>query len=66
MKPKVSIGATTVVGWLTALVGLLPIIVKSIESGTTAFNGPEKWLAVAGVIFGSITQVFRYAQSLKL
>lgn len=64
-KPTVAIGPTTVVGWLTALLGCLPIIVKTIEEGTVAFNGPEKWLAVIGVVSLAVTQIGRYLQSLK-
>jgi hypothetical protein len=66
MNKTVSIGPTTIVGWLGALVGILPIIIKSIESGTVAFNGPEKYLAIGGIVLGCITQIARYVQALKL
>jgi hypothetical protein len=63
VKTSVSVGATSVLGWMAALLGLAPTIVKSIEEGTVAFGGPEKWLAIAGIIFGAITQIGRYLQA---
>jgi hypothetical protein len=66
MKTSVSIGATSVIGWVTALLGLMPVIVKSVEEGAVAFNGPEKWLAIAGIVIGAITQIGRYLQAVHL
>ena len=63
MKTSVSIGVTSIGGWLAAILGLLPVIVKSIEEGSIAIGGPEKWLAIAGIIFGAITQIGRYMQA---
>lgn len=63
---KVSVGITTVVGWATALLALLPTIISSVESGAVAFNGPEKYLAIFGIASGLITQVARYLQAHKL
>lgn len=63
MKTSVSVGATSILGWGSAILALLPVIVKSIETGTVAFQGPEKWLAIAGIIFGAITQIGRYLQA---
>ena len=63
MKTSVSIGPTTIVGWATAVLALLPAIVASISEGTVAFNGPEKYLAIFGIAAGLITQVGRYVQS---
>ena len=65
MKTAVPIGITTKVGWGTALLALIPLIVKSIEEGTAAsvVGGPEKWLAIFGIVIGAITQIFRYVQA---
>lgn len=64
-KPKVAVGPTSIVGWLTAGLGVLPMVIKAIEEGSVAVQGPEKYLAVFGIAAGLITQVFRYIQSLK-
>lgn len=63
MKTSVSVGATSIIGWLGAVLGLLPVIVKSIEEGQVALGGPEKWLAIAGIVVGAITQIGRYLQA---
>jgi drug/metabolite transporter (DMT)-like permease len=63
MNTQVKIGTTTVVGWATALLGALPIIVKSIEEGEVAFHGPEKYLALLSVVSLAVTQLGRYAQA---
>jgi hypothetical protein len=60
---KVAIGPTTWVGWVTMAVGLLPSLVKTVESGVVSFHGPEKYLALAGIIAGSITNAGRYLQA---
>jgi hypothetical protein len=66
MNNKVSVGITSVIGWLTALLALLPTIISSIESGAVAFNGPEKYLAIFGIASGLITNVARYLQAHKM
>ena|ERR1700690_1165787 len=66
MNNKVSVGVTSIIGWLTALLALLPTIIKSIESGVVAFSGPEKYLAIAGIASGLITNIARYLQAQKL
>jgi hypothetical protein len=63
MKTSVPIGITSILGWLTALLAALPIIIKSIEEGAVAFGGPEKWLAIISIVAGAITQIGRYAQA---
>lgn len=63
---NVSIGPTTIVGWMTALLALLPAIIKSVEEGQVAFNGPEKYLAILGIASGLITQIGRYLQAHKM
>jgi hypothetical protein len=63
---KVSIGLTTIIGWTSALFALLPTVIKAVESGTTALAGPEKYLAIGGIVVGAITQIGRYLQAHKL
>jgi hypothetical protein len=60
---KVPVGISTIIGYLTLALGLLPIVIKTIEEGQVAFNGPEKWLAIGGIIMGAITAIGRYIQS---
>lgn len=63
---KVSIGVTSVIGWVTGAVALLPLLVKDLEAGKAALGSGEKYAAIAGVVALAITQIGRYAQSLKL
>lgn len=63
MKTKVAVGTTSIIGWVTALLGCLPIIIKSVEEGSVAFGGPEKWLAILGIATGLVTQIGRYLQA---
>lgn len=63
---KVSIGSTTVIGWTSALLALLPTVIKAVETGTTALAGPEKYLAIGGIAVGLVTQIGRYLQAHKL
>lgn len=62
----VSVGITSVIGWLTALLGLLPTIIKAVEEGQVDFNGPQKYLAILGIASGLITQIGRYLQAHQL
>jgi hypothetical protein len=66
MNNKVSIGSTTIVGWSSALLALLPTIIKAVETGSVALAGPEKYLAITGIVVGAITQIGRYLQAHKL
>jgi len=65
MKTNVPIGITTQLGWGTAVLALVPLIVKAIEEGSASFavGGPEKWLAIFGIVIGAITQIGRYVQA---
>jgi|ERR1700722_60453 len=65
-QPKVSVGITSILGWLSALGALAPAIVKAVETGATDFNGPEKYLAIFGIASGLVTQIARYFQAHKL
>ena len=62
---KVSIGITTVIGWLVALGGLLPIVVKLLEEGASALTigGPEKWAAIIALVSLAVTNIGRYLQA---
>lgn len=63
---KVSVGITSIIGWLTALGAMIPTIVKAFEEGQVALGGPEKYLAIFGIASGLITNVARYFQAHKL
>lgn len=69
MKPSVSVsvsvGITTIIGWLTAVGGAIPIIVKLLEEGQKGLTlaGPEKWGAILSVVALAITQLGRYFQA---
>jgi hypothetical protein len=65
-EPDVNIGPTSIIGWLTALAGMLPVIIKTIETGSSALeqlNGPEEVAALIGIVAFVITQLGRYVQS---
>ncbi len=65
VKVSVSVGLTSIIGWLTAIGGAIPIVVKLLEEGQKglALSGPERWGAILGVIALAITQLGRYVQS---
>ena len=65
MSNKVSIGSTTIIGWASGLIAVVPTIIKTIE-GDNALTGPQKYLAIGGAIILGITQIGRYAQAHKL
>jgi hypothetical protein len=70
VKKNVSIGPTTVVGWLTSLLLALPPAINQIvalfENEKARLSGPEKWLAILGIASLAITLVGRYLQSLQV
>lgn len=63
ISQKVRVGITSVVGWGTALLGFLPVLVKSYGEGVQAIHGPEKYAAIGGIVFVVITQAARYLQA---
>lgn len=65
MQTKVSIGITTVIGWLVTLGGALPILVKLLEEGQAGLKlaGPEKWAAIISLVSLAVTQLGRYFQA---
>lgn len=62
---SVSVGITTIIGWLTAVGGAIPIVVKLLEEGQKGLTlaGPEKWGAILSVVALGITQLGRYIQA---
>ncbi len=60
---KVKVGISTIVGYSLLASGLLPVVIKIIQEGSIALNGPEAAFALAGVILGGITSIGRYAQA---
>jgi hypothetical protein len=65
IKTSVSIGITSILGWLVGLGGALPLIVKLFEEGVAAYHvgGTEKWAAIFGLVIAAITQIGRYLQA---
>lgn len=63
MNTEVSVGITTVIGYLTTALAALPIIIKTIEEGAVAFQGPEKYLAILSIVVGGITTLGRMIQA---
>ncbi|MGP0101956.1 MAG: hypothetical protein ACLPUT_10120 [Solirubrobacteraceae bacterium] len=62
---SVSVGITTIIGWLTAIGGAIPIVVKLLEEGQKGLtlSGPEKWAAILSVVALAVTQLGRYFQA---
>lgn len=62
---KVSIGWTTIVGWLATAGTILPVLIQAIEEGSTAavVAGPNKYLALFAIVIGGITQIGRMVQA---
>lgn len=65
MKTTVSVGITTVIGYLVAAAGAIPVLVSILEEGNAAvaINGPEKWAAIISVVSLAVTQIGRYFQA---
>lgn len=64
VRSKVPIGLTSIIGWAVALAGLLPIGAKVLEEGRgITVGGPERWLAIAGLVCGGLTQMGRFLQA---
>lgn len=68
MKPKIAVGVTSIIGYLVALLGLLPDIIKTLEAGSSfleRMNEPEEIAALIGLVAFAITQLGRYAQAIR-
>lgn len=63
---SVPVGITSIIGWLGAFLALVPTIIKAVEEGQVALAGPEKYLAIAGIVLGAITNIGRYLQAHKM
>ncbi len=61
----VKIGTTSIIGWVVALLGAVPLVAKLLEEGVSAYHvgGTEKWAAIISVVSLAITQLGRYAQA---
>jgi hypothetical protein len=65
MQEQVSVGITTIIGYLVAFAGAVPMIVKLLEEGQKGLTlaGPEKWAAILSVVSLAVTQIGRYIQA---
>lgn len=63
MQDKVSVGISTVIGYLGALLAIIPTVVKTLEDGNVAYHGPEKWLAIFAVVSAAVTTIGRQIQA---
>lgn len=66
ISQNVKVKITTVVGWLSGLVLLYPVIEKSYSEGVQVLHSPEKYAAIGGIAFALITQIARYVQAAGL
>jgi hypothetical protein len=60
---SVSVGWTTRGGIVVILLGLVPLLVKTIEEGRVALGQPEKWLAIGSVVAIFVVGLGRYIQA---
>jgi hypothetical protein len=65
MKPAVSIGPTSVIGWLTAACAVTASIITAITGSSAELSGTGKWTAILGIVTLAITQIGRYLQALQ-
>lgn len=68
MTPKVTVGVSSIVGYLTAFAGAIPILVRLVEEGAKGLTlaGPEKWAAIISIVSLAVTQIGRYLQAIHL
>lgn len=59
---SVSFGWTSIIGYLSALAGAIPIVIKAIEEGTVAFSN-SGWLGVFVVVTTAVTTLVRGLQA---
>ncbi len=61
----VKIGTTSIIGWVVALLGAVPLVAKLLEEGISAYHvgGTEKYAALFGIVSLAVTQIGRYAQA---
>lgn len=65
---KVTVGITTIIGYLTALGGAIPLLVKLLEEGAKGLTlaGPEKYAAIISIVSLAVTQLGRYLQAIHI
>lgn len=63
ISQKVQVKLRTVVGWVSGLGLLYPVLEKSYSEGVQALHSPEKYMAIGGIAFTLVTQIARYIQS---
>lgn len=63
---QVSIGPSSVLGWLAAAAGLVTSVVQSLENGGSLVSGPGKWPAILGVVALAATNAGRQFQAAHL
>ncbi len=63
---QVSIGPSSILGWLAAAAGLVTSTVQSLESSQALVSGPGKWPAILGVGTLVATNIGRQFQAAHL
>lgn len=63
---QVSIGPSSVLGWLAAAAGFVTSTVQSLEHGGALVSGPGKWPAILGVVALAATNAGRQFQAAHL
>lgn len=62
---NVSIGPSTIAGWIAAICAAILPAVAFIEGNETLLAGPGKWSANLSALLLIVTHVGRYAQALR-
>lgn len=63
---QVSVGPSSLLGWLAAAAGFVTSTVQSIEHGGALISGPGKWPAILGVVSLAATNAGRQFQAAHL
>lgn len=63
---QVSVGPSSVLGWLAASAGFVTSTVQSLEHGGALVSGPGKWPAILGVVALAATNAGRQFQAAHL
>jgi hypothetical protein len=65
-SPSVSIGPSSILGWLAAAAGFVTSVVLSLEHSSALVSGPSKWPAILGVVSLAATNAGRQFQAAHL
>jgi hypothetical protein len=65
MSTNVSVGPTTIAGWLTAGAGFLTALATGLTGSASELSGPGKWSAIIGLVALAITNIGRYVQAVQ-